>query len=72
MMRRLAAWPLALAALAPVPGRAAETLEVRPGAVTTVDLSSETSDRRRPVLLAVAVLTGLIVVLRLRRRTSQT
>ncbi len=31
-----------------------------------------TSDRARPVLLAVAVLTGLIVLLRLRRRTPQT
>ena len=55
-----------------LPGRTAESFEVRPGAATTVDLASETSDRRRPVLLAVAVLTGLIVLFRLRRRTSQT
>ena len=55
-----------------IPGRAPETFEVRPGAATAVDLSSAISDRRRPVLLAVAVLSGLIVVLRLRRRTSQT
>jgi hypothetical protein len=55
-----------------LPGRSPETFEVRPGAPTTVDLSSATSDRRRPVLLAVAVLSGLIVLLRLRRRTSQT
>jgi hypothetical protein len=55
-----------------LPGRPTETLEVRPEAATTVDLSSETSDRVRPVLLAVAVLSGLIVLLRLRRRSSQT
>jgi hypothetical protein len=55
-----------------LPGRPAETFEVRSGAATTVDLSSETSDRARPVLLAVAVLSGLIVLLRLRRRSSQT
>lgn len=58
--------------VAELPGRPAETLEVRPGAPATVDLSSETSDRRRPVLLAAAVLTGLVVVIRLRRRSSQT
>ena len=55
-----------------LPGRATETYEVLPGTPRTVDLASKISDRRRPVLLAVAVLSGLIVVLRLRRRTSQT
>ncbi|MEW6471692.1 MAG: hypothetical protein AB1679_05440 [Actinomycetota bacterium] len=54
-----------------LPGREAEEFEVRPGAPVTVDVSSETSDRTRPVLLAVALLTGLIVLLRLRRRTRQ-
>lgn len=55
-----------------LPGRSTETFEVRPGAPATVDVSSTTSDRTRPVLLGVAVLSGLIVLLRLRRRTSQT
>lgn len=55
-----------------LPGREKETFEVRPGAAAMIDLSSETSDRTRPVLLAVAVLSGLIVLLRLRRRSSQT
>jgi hypothetical protein len=55
-----------------LPGRTTQEFEVRPGAPATVDISSETSDRARPVLLAVAVLSGLIVLLRLRRRTSQT
>jgi hypothetical protein len=55
-----------------LPGRAAEAFEIRPGVPTTVDLSSETSERARPVLLAVAVLSGLVVLLRLRRRSSRT
>jgi hypothetical protein len=55
-----------------LPGRPEQAFEVRPGAPATVDLTSETSDRGRPVLLAVAVLSGLVVVLRLRRRSAQT
>jgi hypothetical protein len=55
-----------------LPGRVTQEFEVRPGAPATVDLSSETSDRARPVLLALSLLSGLIVLLRLRRRTSQT
>ena len=54
-----------------LPGRTPQTFEVRPGAPATVDISSETSDRRRSVLLAAAVLSGLVVLLRLRRRSSQ-
>lgn len=54
-----------------LPGRAAEEFEVRPGRPATVDIASETNNRARPVLLAVAVVTALIVLLRLRRRTSQ-
>ena len=54
-----------------LPGAAEQTFEVRPGSPVTVDVSSEISDRTRPVLLAVAVGSGLIVLFRLRRRTSQ-
>jgi hypothetical protein len=50
-----------------LPGRT-ETFEVRPGTAQAIDVSSSVSDRTRPVLLAVAVLTGLIVLVRLRRR----
>jgi hypothetical protein len=55
-----------------LPGTDEQTFEVRPGSPVTVDVASEISDRTRPVLLAVAVVTGLIVLFRLRRRTSQT
>ena len=50
-----------------LPGKSA-TYEVEPGKSQAIDVSSSVSDRARPVLLAVAVLTGLIVVFRLRRR----
>jgi hypothetical protein len=54
-----------------LPGKSA-TFEVRPGAPQTIDVSSSVSDRTRPILLVVAVLCGLIVVVRLRRRAPQT
>ena len=54
-----------------LPGKTA-SFEVRPGAAQTIDVSSSVSDRARPVLLAVAVLTGLIVLFRLRRHLTQT
>jgi hypothetical protein len=54
-----------------LPGKS-QTFEVRPGAGQAIDLSSTVSDRTRPALLAVAVLTGLIVLVRLRRRPAQT
>jgi hypothetical protein len=54
-----------------LPGKSA-TFDVRPGAAQTIDLSSSVSDRTRPALLAVAVVTGLIVLFRLRRRPAQT
>ena len=50
-----------------VPGKSA-TFDVTPGAAQAIDVSSSISDRTRPALLAVAVLTGLIVLVRLRRR----
>jgi hypothetical protein len=50
-----------------LPGRT-ETFEVSPGAARAVDVSSSVSDRKRPVLLALAVAGGLIVLLRVRRR----
>jgi hypothetical protein len=53
-----------------LPGKTA-SFEVRPGAAQTIDVSSSVSDRARPVLLAVAVLTGLIVLVRLRRRAHK-
>jgi hypothetical protein len=49
-----------------LPGRT-QTFDVRPGAPQAVDVSSSVTDRIRPVLLAVAVLSGLIVAVRLRR-----
>ena len=54
-----------------LPGETA-SFDVRPGAAQTVDVSSTVSDRDRPVLLGVAVLCGLIVFVRLRRRPRQT
>lgn len=53
-----------------LPGGEEQTFEVRPGTPVAVDISSEVGDRSRPVLLAVAVSTGLIVLIRLRRRSS--
>ena len=49
-----------------LPGRS-QTFDVRPGAAQAVDVSSAVADRRRPVLLAVAVFSGLVVAVRLRR-----
>jgi hypothetical protein len=53
-----------------LPGKSA-TFDVTPGAAQAIDVSSSISDRTRPALLAVAVLTGLIVLLRLRRRAHK-
>lgn len=53
-----------------LPGRT-ESFEVRPGAPQTVDVASSRRDPARPALLAVAVLTGLIVLVRLRRRPAR-
>lgn len=53
-----------------LPGESA-TFEVRPGAAQAIDVSSSVSDRARPVLLVIAVVTGLIVLVRLRRGWSQ-
>ena len=50
-----------------LPGETA-SFEVRPGPPQTVDVASSVSDRTRPALLGIAVLTGLIVLVRLRRR----
>jgi hypothetical protein len=71
LLAQRAAEGLGVRLVVELPGRAAEEFEVRPGKPATVDIASETSDRARPVLLAVAVVTGLIVLFRLRRRTSQ-
>jgi len=49
-----------------LPGKAA-SFEVKPGEARTVDLSSSVNDRARPFLLGVSVLTGLMVLFRLRR-----
>jgi len=49
-----------------LPGRAA-SFEVKPGAPQAIDISSTVSDRRRPVLLVVALVSGVIVLFRLRR-----
>ncbi|MCA1842411.1 MAG: hypothetical protein LC792_04340 [Actinobacteria bacterium] len=49
-----------------LPGKTA-SFEVKPGAAQAIDVSSSVSDRRRPVLLTIALVTGLIVVFRLRR-----
>ena len=54
-----------------LPGRM-ESFDVRPGAPQTVDVASSVGDPVRPVLLAVAVLTGLIVLFRLRRGRART
>ena len=54
-----------------VPGRT-ESFEVKPGAPQSIDVSSSVTDRRRPVLLAVAVIGGLVVLGRLRKRSTQT
>lgn len=53
-----------------LPGKSA-TFDIRPGAAQAIDVSSSVSDRTRPALLAVAVLTGLIVLVRLRRRAHK-
>jgi hypothetical protein len=47
------------------------TFEVRPGEPRAVDVSSSVNDTARPVLLAVAAVTGLIVLVRLRRRAPR-
>jgi hypothetical protein len=55
-----------------LPGKT-QSFEVRPGAPRTVDVSSSVSDRARPVLLGLAVVSGLLVAVRLRpRRVTQT
>jgi hypothetical protein len=50
-----------------LPGESA-SFDIRPGPAQAIDLSSSVSDRARPALLVVAVLTGLIVLVRLGRR----
>lgn len=52
-----------------LPGKSA-TFEVKPGAAQAIDVSSSVTDRRRPVLLAVALVSGLLVLFRLRRRPA--
>jgi hypothetical protein len=52
-----------------LPGKDA-SFEVKPGAAQAVDLSSSVDDRRRPVLLVVALVSGVIVLFRLRRRAT--
>jgi hypothetical protein len=52
-----------------LPGKEA-SFEVRPGAAQAVDVSSSVTDRRRPVLLVVALVSGVIVLLRLRGRVT--
>lgn len=54
-----------------LPGKSA-TFEVRPGAAQTIDVSSSVGNLARPALLAIAVLSALIVLVRLRRRAPQT
>jgi hypothetical protein len=52
-----------------LPGKSA-SFEVKPGVAQAIDVSSSVSNRTRPVLLGVAVVGGLIVLLRLRRRAA--
>ena len=54
-----------------LPGKRA-SFKVKPGAARAIDVSSSVRDRTRPVLLGVAVVSGLIVLFRLRRRVTQT
>jgi hypothetical protein len=54
-----------------LPGKEA-SFDVEPGAAQAVDVSSSVSDRRRPVLLVVALVSGVIVLFRFRRRVIQT
>ena len=54
-----------------LPGRT-ESFEVTPGGARPIDIASSVSDRRRPVLLALSLATALIVLVRLRRRATQT
>jgi hypothetical protein len=54
-----------------LPGRTA-SFEVIPGATQPIDVASSVSDRKRPVLLAVALVSGLIVLVRLRRQATRT
>ena len=64
-----AAEGLQLRLVVDLPGRSGQEFEVRPGAPAAVDIASEVSDRTRPVLLGLALLSGLIVLFRLRRRS---
>jgi hypothetical protein len=54
-----------------LPGKEA-SFEVKPDAAQPIDVSSSLSERRRPVLLMVALASGLIAGFRLRRRVTQT
>jgi len=54
-----------------LPGRT-RSWAVEPGAPQPIDVSSSVTDRARPALLALAVISGAIVVVRLRRRVTQT
>jgi hypothetical protein len=57
--------------VAAVPGKS-RSWAVEPGAPQSVDVASSVGQRTRPALLALAVLSGLAVVARLRRRPTQT
>jgi hypothetical protein len=49
-----------------LPGRT-ESFELQPGTARQVDVASSVADRKRPVLFGVAVVSGLIVLIRVRR-----
>ena len=66
LLARRAADGLHFRLVVALPGRT-ESFEVTPGAARSIDVASSVGDRKRPVLLAVAVASGLIVLVRLRR-----
>ena len=53
-----------------LPGETA-SFELTPGGSKTIDVSSSVSDLARPVLVVIAVLTGSIALIRLRRGATQ-
>jgi hypothetical protein len=71
LLRERAAEGLHLRLVVDLP-RASQSFDLRPGAPQTIDVASSVSDRARPVLLAVAVVSGLLALYRLRRRAPQT
>ena len=54
-----------------LPGKTV-SFEVRPGVSQTIDVSSTRRDLGRPVLLLIAILSGLVALVRVRRGTTQT